>query len=633
MNKIKYLLGIAACSVFSSCSDYLDKMPDDKVFEKDVFTRFDKVDGLVTKLYEDARNASKPLVYFFHFSTAPVTDECTASNHEGAIPHQFNIGNWGPVQGMPGSAGQYWWDLYTRIREANVILEGIKKYNTPDNPRDGKEGDIVRRVGETYFLRGYLYYILIKQYGEVPYLDHVVYPGESMNFTKNSVHEIVEKICADADSAYNRVYDICPDGEFGRVDKGACLGLKAMASWLAATPMWNGGTFPNDTRVHKEEYAYDAQRWEAAKTAAKAVLEYRTNNGKLRYSLYEDYDETDFTDMQNKDGKEANNQKVQRRLWEMNFSTNAIRNEWVWFGTRDKDSPWAGDILPPSMEGHARQRPLQEQVDEYEIIINGYGYPIYSDKARGVYDDSNPYVNRDPRFYRDIVYHGSTFRGSVINTADGKDKVGDSYQSNSSHSGYYMRKFIKEGWDKSGYMLHGPAMFRLPTIMYIYCEAVNNTTGPNEEIYNMINDIRERSFMAPMPPEVKTDKKLMDQYIQRERRVELFYENDRIWHCRLYLEPDQAETKAAETAWKAQNSPANFYPYPKTQRTSHGMKPVEDPNGKIEVNGKKYRMERFRVKVGEQEFRTFQTPRHYLFPIMDDELKRTPGLVQNPGWD
>lgn len=632
MNKIKYLLGITVCSVFSSCADYLDKMPDDKVFEKDVFTRFDKVDGLVTKLYEDARNASQPLIYFSHFSTAPVTDECTASNHEGAIPHQFNIGNWGPVQGMPGSAGQYWWDLYTKVREANIILEGVKKYNTPDNPRDGKEGDIVRRVGETFFLRGYLYYILIKQYGEVPYLDHVVYPGEDMTFTKHSVHEIVEKICADADSAYNRVYDICPDGEFGRVDKGACLGLKAMARWLAATPMWNGGDFPNDTRVHKTEYAYDVKRWEAAKTAAKAVLDYKTNDGNKRYSLYTEYSEDDFTDMQNKNGVDANNQKVQRRLWEMNFSRNAIRNEWVWFGTRGKDSPWAGDVLPPSMEGHARQRPLQEQVDEYEIIIDGYGYPIYSEKARSVYDDANPYVNRDPRFYRDIVYHGSTFRSNVINTAEGKDKVGDSYQSNSSHSGYYLRKFIKEGWDKSHYLIHGPAHFRLPTIMYIYCEAVNNTTGPNEEIYNMINSIRERSFMAPMPPEVKTNKSLMDEYIQRERRVELFYENDRIWHCRLYLEPDQEKTKTAEAAWQAAGSPTNFYPYPKTQRTSHGMRPVEDPNGKIEVNGKKYRMERFRVKVGEQEFRTFLTPRHYLFPIMDDEMKRTPGLVQNPGW-
>lgn len=116
----------------------------------------------------------------------------------------------------------------------------------------------------------------------------------------------------------------------------------------------------------------------------------------------------------------------------------------------------------------------------------------------------------------------------------------------------------------------------------------------------------------------------MNEYIQRERRVELFYENHRIWHCRLYLEPDDSGELAQENAYKN----ADSWPYPRTQRWSHGMKPVEDPDGKIEVNGKKYKMQRFEVQDG----RIFESPKHYLYPIMADELKRTPGLVQNPGW-
>ena len=160
--------------------------------------------------------------------------------------------------------------------------------------------------------------------------------------------------------------------------------------------------------------------------------------------------------------------------------------------------------------------------------------------------------------------------------------------------------------------------------MYIYCEAVNETTGPNEEIYTILNEIRARSFMAPIPPGAKTDKELMNEYIQRERRVELFYENHRIWHTRLYLEPDDPTEVALENAYVN----ADSWPYPKTQRWSHGMRPVEDENGKIEVNGKKYKMQRFEL----QEGRVFETPRHYLFPIMTEELKRTPGLMQNPGW-
>ena len=96
--------------------------------------------------------------------------------------------------------------------------------------------------------------------------------------------------------------------------------------------------------------------------------------------MYETYDKDDFRDV---DGNaETNNKKVQQRLWQMMYDMNAIQDEWVWFVTKDKDTGWSGDVLPPSQGGHARQRPLQEQVDEYEYIgPDGYGYPIYCDHA------------------------------------------------------------------------------------------------------------------------------------------------------------------------------------------------------------------------------------------------------------
>ena len=65
------------------------------------------------------------------------------------------------------SAGQYWDDLYSTIRSSNIILEGIAKYNTPDNPQDGRTGDLKRRIGEVYFLRGYLHLLLIRSMGKL----------------------------------------------------------------------------------------------------------------------------------------------------------------------------------------------------------------------------------------------------------------------------------------------------------------------------------------------------------------------------------------------------------------------------------------------------------------------------------
>ena len=80
----------------------------------------------------------------------------------------------------------------------------------------------------------------------------------------------------------------------------ACLGLKAIVRWMAATPLWNGGTLPNDTRAFKDEYTtYDPKRWEAARDAAKDVLEAKDVNGAIRYKLYAPaaMDADDFKDV------------------------------------------------------------------------------------------------------------------------------------------------------------------------------------------------------------------------------------------------------------------------------------------------------------------------------------------------
>ena len=612
------------------CSeDYLDRKPDDKIDESQVFTRYNKTNQLVTDLYANIKTANRPLVFFNHFSSAPVTDEAEGSTAEGSLTNKFNSGDWSSIA-MPdrSSTGQYWWDLYTKIRKANVILEGIKKYNTPDNPLQA--GDLEKRIGETYFMRAYLHYLTARMYGEIVYLNRTIGAKDPMEFKQESFHAIVAKIEQDCDSAMARVPATWGGSDFGRIDKGACLGLKAIVSWMAATPLWNGGQLPNDTRQFKAEYASNPARWVKAREAAKAVIDFKAD-GQQRYSLYLGHDATDFKDDA---GVNNNNSKVYARLWDMYYSMDAYLRESVFMVTKDKNQAWQGDIYPPSWGGSSRQMPVQEQVDEYEYISkDGYGYPVYHANAKkDGYDDENPFesVKRDPRFYRDIMYHGSTFKGKQINIAEGADKIG---ASNSTTTGYFLRKFFKESWNRDkSFDISAPPIWRLPEFIYIYCEAVNESTGPNAEIYEMLNQVRKRSFMAPLPPAAMANKALMNEYIQRERRVELFYENNRIWTFRLYLEPSSSGELAKEQAWQSAGATndlrsQSYWPYPKAQRMINGMKPVEDPEGKIIIGAKKYKMKRFFV-----ENRVFVAPRHYLFPIMQDELQRTPGLIQNPGW-
>lgn len=71
--------------------------------------------------------------------------------------------------------------------------------------------------------------------------------------------------------------------------------------------------------------------------------------------------------------------------------------------------------------------------------------------------------------------------------------------------------------------MHFP-LIRLPELMLIYAEALNETDGDVNTMKSMLNQIRERAFMKPVPPIFDTDKKVRREYIDRERRVELFFE-------------------------------------------------------------------------------------------------------------
>ena len=87
MNKIKLLTSLLVCLsiIFCGCDDYLDKTPDDKVNEKEVFTSYDKVEKLVTDLYEGCKTANRPLLYFNHFGHRPAIGQqpCRDSHPAG----------------------------------------------------------------------------------------------------------------------------------------------------------------------------------------------------------------------------------------------------------------------------------------------------------------------------------------------------------------------------------------------------------------------------------------------------------------------------------------------------------------------------------------------------------------------
>jgi hypothetical protein len=602
--------------LFTSCSKVLDRAPDNQIAEDVAFASWDLVNGMANKLYRDLRDKDKGIVGLGDFSISGITDECKGTKVETAIPDQFNFGSFGPSIGMVGpgkTISIYWGDYYNSIRKANVFLSGVEKYKSPDNPQQA--GDLNYRIAEARFLRAYFHFLATRWYGDVVYMDYKPELEGDLKFVRLAWPEFVKKIMVDIDYAASNLPARHIDNDFGRVDKGAALALKAIILYMNASPMYNGGKFPgNDTRVGKDKYAtYDKEKWKLAADAAKAVMDLQGVAGP-RYSLYQGNSNT---------WQAESNNMVYARIKQIYIDPAAIQNEWILIQPNCKAESWQGDHIPPSYGGTARLQPLQEQVDEYEFVgSDGYGYATYDPlaKTKG-FDENFPYVKRDPRLYSDVMYHGCTYQNKIINTATGTDKLG---ASNATSTGYYLRKFFHEDWKRSGtWPLHFP-MVRLPEIQLIYAEAMNRYSGPSADVYNVLNTLRARSFMAPVPPGL--DEAGLHKYIQRERRVELFYENKRYFYARWNLEPDSNSELAQETASKASSTPDNFWPYPRTQRTVHGIMAVADPAGKYIVSGVNYRMQRFKL-----EDRVF-TSKNYFWPLITSEITNCPSLIQSPNW-
>lgn len=638
----------------SSCSDWLEREDDGKQQEADVFARFDKVSSLVTQLYTDMYDRSQGLNLIYSHNIGTLSDEMESNKADSDAPFKILNGELSSdpstINGVGGGGMQWWWRCYQSIRKANKIIDGVEKYGTPDHPN--KPGLLNQRIGEAYFFRVYYHYLVLRWHGEVVYSDRIYSADEdpATYAIRESVHTSVEKMCRDLDVAAGLLPINQVGEEFNRIDKGTCFSLKAIIRWIAAQPLYNGGMLDengnptgvsplgsNDTRIGAAEYkVYDKTRWDKARDAAAAVVNL-ADNGVKRYSLYKNYSKGDFID---KSGG-----KVYTRLEKMFIEDAFYNKEAVLTLIGGKDTRWIQDNIPLSYgSGQTRNQPTQEQVDQYEYIDSNKncGFSIFSQDAKDSgYSDTDPYIKRDPRFYRDIVYVGATLMGKEYNTATGSDKLENTSarDSRSTRTGYALRKFIQNDWTTNAAIVNLKSpLIRLPEIMLIYAEALNETDGNVTRIKQQVNDIRDRSFMAPVPAAFDTDKKVRRQYIERERRVELFFENNRYFTLRykgVMTNPVEVQKETTYLALdanpdlRAQKWTEQYGEYPQTQHYIHGMMPVENANGKIIVGGKKYVMKRFE---GKQLAPRRVTYRDYFFPINSNECAKTPTILQNPGW-
>lgn len=220
------------------------------------------------------------------------------------------------------------------------------------------------------------------------------------------------------------------------------------------------------------------------------------------------------------------------------------------------------DNFPPTFYGSGRINPTQNLVDAFPMVN---GYPI-DDKANSGYSANDPYVDRDPRLEKYILFNGSEFKDKTIITglypdADNKQDNGLNQLSTSTRTGYYMRKLLREDCNANPSSLnakyHIPVRIRYTEIFLAYAEAANDAWGPTGiggntySAYDVIKAIRARGGVGTGNGDaylesIKGDKDKMTQLIRNERRIELCFENKRFWDIRRWKMPLDEKAKGMQ---------------------------------------------------------------------------------------
>lgn len=384
MKKFSYILLMIGLLFLCSCEDVLEKTPDGQITIDKVLSNYGRSKGLLDAAYSQIYLA-RDQICFVHNTFDALTDNTFWGStwnayrwHNGALSLSDPVINW-PWQ-TPSE--QLWPDFWRGIRLANNAI----KYLPQSTAITEEERKVW--IAEARVLRCWYYMNLLEFYGPMPWIEtplEATYTGWN-DLVRPTYDEIATKISDEVMEVVNS--GILPNrqapSEKKHVDNAVALAIRAR------TLLNNASLLNNPNR--------DKGKWKRAADAAQDVLNLK------EYSLVpmKDYKKLFVS---------AFATPISEIIWR-SWSNNVHINE-----TNGID----GGSYPGGSIKHiwcCGECPTQELVDCFEMT-NGSLPVTYNDDthtsvtvtpgaAKLGYSEApggNPYANRDPRFYIDIVHN------------------------------------------------------------------------------------------------------------------------------------------------------------------------------------------------------------------------------------
>ncbi|MDD3036550.1 RagB/SusD family nutrient uptake outer membrane protein [Bacteroides sp.] len=634
-----YILLLAAITSLSSCSEYLNVIPDN-------ITTIDMA-------FNNRANAKKYLGTCYNFlpSTFDVNLNAAMMTTDDICPYQKAFGGrwdfsnaWGITHGLQSSNIGYfnYWsggaNKFRGVHECNVFLANIDK--VPDLSYSEKN----RWVAEVYTLKAYYLYWIFLHYGPIPLMkQNVNIDSELPEMTqyREKVDDVVDYIVGLLDYAIDLdqglpEYISATLTEMGRITRPAACCIKAKVLVTAASPLFNGNTdYANflDPRDNKPFFNQEKsqEKWRLAAEACKQAIE---ESEKGRHALFEFKERVSF-DLTPETALDMTLREI---------VTSRYNEEQIF-------APGSAGVyiqhlaqahLTDYHKGHGEMNHLSQFTPTLKIIEEYYsknGVPLEEDNTVNMseqyeitdtpndqpaffipnYKTIKLHLNREPRFYAHIGFDGGKWftmenkspeEAYGINSKKGGIAGFETYYT--SATGYFVKKvcsYKNQNQKEVQTIYEFPnTHIRLADIYLMYSEALNEALdAPNAEVYEYIQRVRHRAGLDKdctlqdtwakysRNPSKPLSKEGMREIIRRERLIELEFEGTRLHDLRRWKECNKYLNAQIRGLNITQSTPELFYKS---------------------------------VVIYNREFST----RDYLWPLKQADLNRNTKLVQNPLW-
>lgn len=561
--------------------------------------------------------------------TPGVVDEAVNThNHPGDVNVQStlspgNRGIWDSPGWRPSTNPPYqqynWSEVYGTIRDLNILIS-----NASESEELSTE-DQETLLGEAYFLRAYYYHNLMKLYGGVPVIEEPFELGddvEQYQVPRNTFAETVDFIVEDLDRAADQLSTEARRP--GAASQGAALALQSRVLLFAASDLVHDQSWIGSGDAALVTYTSGSQsdRWEEARDAAQAVIDLG------EYSLEQTSSSDEYQSLLVEGGGSG-------AIWLRFFNEEG--------GWQHNHSQW---VSPNGYNSWSGDTPTQQHVDAYEMS-DGSEFEWQGGDPESAEDpievDENPYEDRDPRFYANILYNGRDYRArppgpagddpaGVIQTGDyetpggegnmqaGLDTRDSPFQNwNGSRTGYNLNKFVDRTILPDREQAYNPWIhIRYAEVVLNYAEAQYQATGSatssdggGMSAQEALNMVRSRVGMPDVPANGGPNRTFMER-IQQEREVELAFEGHRYFDVRRWMMGEEAY----------QNAQAIDIVGDLEAGAPEGLSV-----GELILEGHY----NFRYSVRTEQERAWQD-KNYFLPIPQAEMERNDQLVQTPNY-